>query len=51
VKEIVARATIASSDEALTPPHQPCQPGVFGLLDSKSAQWHRMEQMHSPQAR
>jgi len=30
--------------------HQPCQPGVFGLLGAKSAQWRAMEQLHRPQA-
>ena len=29
----------------------PCQPGVFGLLGVKFAQWHAMEQLHRPQAR
>jgi len=47
----VTRATIASSDRAPTPRHQPCQPGVFGLLGVKFAQWHAMEQLHRPQAR
>ena len=31
----MARATIGSSDEAPTPLHQPCQPGVSGLLGAK----------------
>src|SRR6516225_5462761 len=44
VKEIVARATIASSDETPTPSHQPCQPGVFGLLGANPVQWHAIEQ-------